>query len=46
VWELLRGVLPEFKLPLQEWQKALLEEEKAKRDETASVVSDFNFCMS
>ncbi|XP_060593126.1 androglobin-like isoform X19 [Ruditapes philippinarum] len=37
VWELLRGVLPEFKLPLQEWQKALLEEEKAKRDETASV---------
>ncbi|XP_053396619.1 androglobin-like isoform X26 [Mercenaria mercenaria] len=37
VWELLKGVLPEFRLPLQEWQKALMEEEKAKKDETASV---------
>ncbi|KAL4233261.1 hypothetical protein ACF0H5_007945 [Mactra antiquata] len=33
VWDLLKGVLPEFKLPLQEWQKALLEEEKAKKEE-------------
>ncbi|XP_052244735.1 androglobin-like isoform X7 [Dreissena polymorpha] len=35
VWELLKGVLPEFKLPLQDWERALLDEEKAKRDEAA-----------
>lgn len=39
VWDLLKNVLPEFKLPLQEWEKALLEEEKAKKEETASAVS-------
>lgn len=38
VWELLKGVLPEFKLPLQDWEKALLDEEKAKKDETGSAV--------
>ncbi|WAR07044.1 ADGB-like protein [Mya arenaria] len=33
VWELLKNVLPEFSLPLQDWQKALLEEERAKQEE-------------
>lgn len=39
MWGLLKGVLPEFKLPLQEWQKALLEEEKAKKEEQAIGVN-------
>jgi len=36
VWGLLKGVLPEFQLPLQDWQKALLEEERAKQEEQAA----------
>lgn len=43
IWGLLKNVLPEFKLPLQEWEKALLEEEKAKKEETSSAVSEFIF---
>ena len=39
VWDLLKNVLPEWKLPLQEWEKALIEEENKKKEETQSPVS-------
>ncbi|OWF38911.1 Androglobin [Mizuhopecten yessoensis] len=36
VWDLLKGSLPEWKLPLQEWEKALLEQQEAEKKEESA----------